>query len=144
MKKTDPKMTEISLFDKKCDIISSGKVRSEICQNPNLQQTVRAVHTVNFKEIGLSHVEKLTFFRRNFWQVQSISAIFCPKFFRDPLLKASPGPISSQKNHLALNTRFQRSSIPVRNFMGLKKFSKIFKFFLKKFRPPKVKKLPHN
>ena len=52
MKKTDPKMTKFSLFDQKCDIISSDKARSEICQNPNLQQTVRVVHTVSLKEIG--------------------------------------------------------------------------------------------
>ena len=52
MKKTDPKMTKFSLFDQKCDIISSDRARSTIFQDPNLQQTVRAVHTVSLKEIG--------------------------------------------------------------------------------------------
>ena len=38
--------------------------------------------------------------------VVPLYAVFCPKYFRDPLLKASRGRISSQQNHLALLPQF--------------------------------------
>ena len=51
----------------------------------------------------------------------------------------SPGQISAQKNHLALNTELQRSSITEQK-VETEIFSKIFF----NFRPPKVKELPHK
>ena len=69
-------------------------------------------------------------FFRKFLESQSISAVFCPDFFPGPLLKTSPGRFTSQKNHLALNTEFQRSRIPRVKDKWLRIFSKIFqKFF---------------
>ena len=73
-----------------------------------------------------------------------ISAVFCPDFFWDPLLKTSPGRFTSQQNHLALNTKFQRSSNPGRKVVGLRKFFWKRKMCKINFRPPKVKELPHN
>ena len=61
---------------------------------------------------------------------QCISAVFCPDFFPGPLLKASPGRFTSQKNHLALLPQFQRSRIPRVKVKCLRIFSKNFqKFF---------------
>ena len=58
---------------------------------------------------------------------QCISAVFCPDFFLGPLLKASPGRFTSQKNHLALLPQFQRSRIPRVKVKWLRIFSKNFK-----------------
>ena len=57
---------------------------------------------------------KLNVMRKCFIQkflIIFISAVFYPKFMQDPLRMTSPGQISAQKNHLALNTELQRSSI---------------------------------
>ena len=49
---------------------------------------------------------------------------FRPKFFPEPLQEATPAQISAEQTHLALNTRFQRSSTSWQKVVGLRKISK--------------------
>ena len=78
----------------------------------------------------LSNRKLWKWFWRNFSKTQSISAVFCPDFFPGPLLKASPGRFTSQKNHLALLPQFQRSRIPRVKVKCLRIFSKNFQKFI--------------
>ena len=83
----------------------------------------------NSDKNGLSNNRFFDEFFRKFLKSQSISAVFCPDFFPDTLLKASPGRFTSQKNHLALLPQFQRSRIPWVKDKWLRIFSKNFQNF---------------
>ena len=99
--------------------------------NYNLQ-TVSGMRCEIFRSIGLKFSDLERFLRCIFWHFLRLPIYLCrflPRFFWDPLLKTSPGRFTSQQNHLALNTEFQRSSISGRKVVGLRKNSKFFKIF---------------
>ena len=72
------------------------------------------------------------------WSFPRSGLILVKKWPKLTLVQGSPGQFYSRQNHLALNTEFQRSSIPGRKVVGLRKFQKFSKKFFSVIWAPKV------